>query len=341
MTVKFSRWIGLVFLIACLVPVVGFSQGVREFVDKTSVEKISKSVTMAQKPVTAGGFSDGHGRNPVLTSKTQIPDTVGVVSFYINDVGTVNYGPYSVSSYWISPDGGNTIANKIEEETMQALKDRFREAGIVLLTPKEYLNTPAKHEYYYNTFKPKVSKLAKFLSNIETKHVDTSVGADYYRPFDISVAWDAIRAESLIDDLGKNIGLKGLLTVAVNLQTDNKSIYMHGMRLALNGPNPIPKEDKKYVAQNMGNGYYFGQIYFDSNFSFPKPVLVGKYVNVKTTGKKSKSTGLDSYEVHLTQSAEIGLDVDGLDVIAGVIAAKSLVTLDEAIADASKKYKNK
>ncbi len=313
------------------------AQQVQEYVSNTSKDKIRKGIQITQKPVVAGGFGDGHGRNPVLTNRSQVPDTIGIISLYINDFGTVKEGPYSISSYWISPDGGNQIANTLVQQVMAPLKEAFRKQGVVLLDPTEYLNTPAKRKYYYDTFTPKVSRLAKFLSNIETKHVDTSVGADFYRPFDISVCWDAIRAESLVNDLGKNLGLKGMLTVAFNMQTDARTINMLGIRMALNGPNPIPKEDKKYVAQNMGNGYYFGQIYADCNFNFPKPLLVGRYHNIKNK-KKSSSGVLDSYKVTITKSAEIGLDVSGTEVVVEILSEKMFAEINEAIEKAAPKY---
>mgnify|MGYP003577665543 CR=1 FL=1 len=328
----------LLFALAFTLPALAFGQEVKEFVSTTSKEKILKNIKIMQKPVDAGGFSDGHGRTPVLVDRSQVPDTVALMSLYVNDYGTVKEGPYTISSYWITAEGGNEVANQIERQVILPLKAAFAKQGVTLLTPGEYLDTPAKRKYYYETFAPKVSKLAKFLSNIETKHIDTSVGANDYRPFDISVCWDAIRAESLVDDLGKNIGVKGLVTLAINIQTDAKTINMLGARIAMNGPNPIPKEDKKYVAQNMGNGYYFGQIYIDCAFDFPKPALVGKYYNMKKAGKKVTSNGLSSYKVTVTKTAEIGLDVEGTEVILEAMVEKSFDVINESIEKAGSKY---
>ncbi len=313
---------------------------IKEFVEKTGKEKIKKSVIVTQSPVTAGGFSDGHGRNPVLTNTSQIPDTMALVSFYINDFGTTEHiKNISISNYWITPEGGNLVATQIEARTINALKASFLKEGIVLLTPQEYLNTPAKRDYYYNKFVPKVSKLGKFLGDVETKKVDTQVSANYYRPFDIAVAYDVLRAESLIDDLGKNIGVKGMVTVAVYLQTDKRNINLQSVRMAINGPNPIPKEDKKYVAQNMGNGYYYGQIYSDCHYDFAKLVEIGEYENVKTVSKKSTFSVSGGSTVHKTQSAEIVLDLTGMETLVEVLAEKSFETMRDAIEKAVPKYR--
>ena len=145
------------------------AQEVKEYVTKTNAEKIKKEIQVLQAPITAGGFGDGHGKSPVLTDRTHVPDTFALVSFYINDVGTVREGPYSISSYWITPEGGNIVANQLEKQVMASLKESFQKQGVILLTPSEFLDTPQKQKYYYETFVPKVSKLAKFLSNIETK----------------------------------------------------------------------------------------------------------------------------------------------------------------------------
>jgi hypothetical protein len=234
----------------------------------------------------------------------------------------------------MTPQGGNAIADHFEKQTVAVLKEQFQEEGKILLTPNEFLDTKAKQDYYFKTFSPGISKMAKFLSNIENKEAVIAAEADGYRTFDITAAWDAIRAESLVADLGENIGIKGILSVAIILQTDKKEINMASMRMTLNGPNPIPKEDKNYVAQNLGNGYYFGQIYTDCNFVFSKPVLIGTYDN---TGKASKERTDDV--LIQTSAATINLNINGIEVVSEALTEMTFETLYEGISKAAPKYK--
>jgi hypothetical protein len=259
-------------------------KSIKEFVDKTGKEKIKKSIGMGPGcvPVTAGGFKDGHGRNPVLISKKQIPDTIALITFYINDIGTESrIKNISTTYYSLSEKGGNIVANDIYNTTIDRLKAKYRELGIVLLTPNEFLDTPEKKNFYYNKFVPEVSKLGTFLSGMETKQVDIAATADYFRHFDVSAAGDHLRAESLGSELAKKLEVNGVLSIMIEIRSDGKNIFMNGLKMFLNGPNPIPKEDKKYVAQNMGNGYYHGQVYATGTFYFKKEIPVGKMVKGK------------------------------------------------------------
>lgn len=253
---------------------------IMEYVEENDKEKIKKSIVMpaGSYPQRAGGFSDGHGINPVLTSTKQIPDTVALITFHIYDIGTSNHiKNVSITYYSLSEKGGNQMANLISSNSIAQLKEAFKKQGVVLLTPDEYLNTKEKRDYYYNTFSPSISKLGKFLSGIETKQNDIAVAADGYRAFDISAANDFLRAESLGGDLAKKLGVKGVLSIAVELMSDKKNIAMNGTKMVLHGQNPIPREDKKYISQNMGAGYYRGQIYAGGYMYFKNPIVIANF----------------------------------------------------------------
>jgi hypothetical protein len=305
---------------------------IQEFVDKTGKEKIQKGIVMdaGSKPVTAGGFQDGHGKNVLLVSKNQIPDTVALITLYIYDLGstTVSRGGNAVvtTHTWLSPKGGNALANGVLQSSINNLKESFKNQGVVLLTPEEYLNTPEKRNDYYKNFTPEVSKLGKFLGNLENKHTDIAVAADDYRCFDIAAAGDHLRSQSYGGNLAKKLGVKGVLSIAVELQSDNKNVNMHGVKMALHGPNLVPKEDKKYVAQNMGNGYYEGQLYTYGYYFFPKPIKVGSYDKKKIEGEKKRVTVMEE------------MNFEGVGVIMESFVDKFHDVMNEAIEKAGPKY---
>src|SRR5690606_15344997 len=202
------------------------------------------------------------------TSRSQLPDTVALISFHIYDIGTEHHiNNVSITYYSLTADGANVIATNMLQAMIGRLKEAFRRQGCVLLTPDEFLSTPEKKEAYYS-FEPSLSKLGKFLSGIETKNRDIAVWPAGYRAFDISAANDFLRAESLGGDLAEKLGVGGTLSIAAELMTDKKNVNMNGLKMVLHGPNPVPREDKKYVSQNMGAGYYRGQIYAGGYFYF-------------------------------------------------------------------------
>ena len=258
-------------------------KSIKEYVDDNGRERIMKSIAMPPgcQPTTAKGNDDGHGKNPLLFYKNQLPDTVALATMYIYDLGTTTQ---TEAGHWlytektfVSAEGGNYLANEIVKETMAELRESFKRQGVVLLTPDQYLNTAEKRNYYYKTFTPQISKLGNFLSGIENKNTDIAVAADGYRPFDIAAANDYLRAESMGGDLAGKLGVDGILNIAVELQTDRRDINIHGVKMVLHGPNPIAREDKKYIGQKVGSGYYAGQIFAAGSFFFKKPIEVASY----------------------------------------------------------------
>jgi hypothetical protein len=242
---------------------------IRELIEDDGIDKLKKSMVIDAAPTTAKGYDDGHGRNPYLTSETQLPDTLALITYYIYDKGAEVKGGYYLYSYSLSEFGGNFVANGLHKETIDKLKEKYLSMGIVLLTPDQYLDTEEK-KTYYNTFQPKISKLGSFLSGIETKGVDASVTADFYRGFDISGATDHERMESLGYDLCNKLNVDGVLSIAFELTSGPKEVNMNGFKMAIHAPNPIAKQDKKYVSQNMGAGYYKGQEFAGGYFYFKK-----------------------------------------------------------------------
>lgn len=305
---------------------------VKEYVDKAGNDKIKKAVVVEQKPVTAAGFEDGHGRNPVLVSRDQLPKKIAMATFFIYDLGstkvTSSGSTANITYTWVSPAGGNALANTIHVNSIDALKAAVQKNGAQLLTPEEYLDSDDKRKFYYETFTPNVSKMGKFLGDLETKHVDINVAADYYRPLDISASWDHLRSESLGSDLTKALGVDGVLSISVEIQSDNKNVNMHGIKMALHGPNPIPKEDKNYVAQKMGNGWYAGNIYSSAYFFFPKPISVGQYDKKKMEGQKKKVTTLE-------------MNFEGVGNIMQIMIDEMYASMNESIEKAAPRYGKK
>jgi hypothetical protein len=297
-----------------------FSQkSLKELLDDQGKEKIKKSVLIEQAPVTAGGYDDGHGRNPLLTSKNQLPDTIALITFYAQDIGSSNtVHNVSITYHSLTGEGGNYFANEIYKKSISTLKEKFKQQGAVLLTPEEFLNTKAKRDYYFKEFQPTVSKLGNFLSGIENKQVDIVAGANGFRIFDVAAAWDVLRAESIGGELAKKLGVKGVLSIQLGLQDDGgKRVNLNQIKIALNGPNPVAKQDKKYVAQNLGNGYYYGNIYSYSNYTLKKPVEIAVF-------KKKQLEGAN---------------VEGIEIILESMIEKMYESMHESIDKAAKKYK--
>jgi hypothetical protein len=269
------------FLFFFIVTNVSAQTPMEEYIKKTGVEKIKKMfiADALSKPATHKSYKDGHGKTPYLTSTNQLPDTIALITFHINK--GVNEGFYKID--WLDKTqleyekvvkGGNVLANLIEAQTLISLKEVLKKRGATLLTPKEYLDTEEKINFYYNLFTPEISKVGSFLNNIENKDVDISVCATSYRYFDMGAAFDYKRSNSLGNELVKGIGVNGTLSIGVELYLDKKGVYVSRIKMAVHGPNPNPKIDKKYIGQKNGTGYYEGQLYYGATFTFKKPIKI-------------------------------------------------------------------
>lgn len=284
---------------------------ISEYVNKKGIEKIKKSIDKAVGPYQ--GFEDGHGMTPYLTSESQIPDTVALITFYVYDKGTTTYSPAFITTHSLSEEGGNYFANNFHQQAMEKLKETFKNLGIVLLTPDEFLDTEEKRNFYYNEFTPQVSKLGKFLSGMESGSSEMAVCADYYRGFDEAAAFDFKRSISLGNELSNKLGVKAVLSVALELQDDGKNININGVKWTMNGPNPVAKLDKKYAGA-FGAGYQEGLVYFKSYLYFDGGIRFAR--------RKKKVLEEENYE--------------GIEEVLSAFAEVSVETMKNSIAKNNK-----
>ncbi len=265
----------IIFMLICSQFVFG-QKTIEKYAEKYDGKKLQKKIAVdaLSRPATGKSFRDGHGRTPYLSSTDQLPKTVALITFNIRDLGDVEVNKLAnmITYNSLSENGGNMVANDIHNQTIDGLKEKFREMGAVLLTPKEFLDTPEKIEFYYNEFEPEVSKLGKFLSRIEDRGTRMSTSADFYRTFDLSAAFDYKRSISLGSDLAKKLGVDAVLSIGTVIQTNKKEGYFRSVSMTLHGPNPIPKEDKKYAAQKYGNGYNEGLLFVGAKLELKKPI---------------------------------------------------------------------
>ena len=277
-------------------------KSIKEYVAKYDSKSIQKGILYDAftVPATNKSFRDGHGKNPYFTSKEQLPDTIALIAFNIRDLGDVDVtetGAYIITTYTcLSEFGGNLISNNIYDLSIDMLKARFKKEGVVLLTPKEFLNTPEKENYYYDEFAPDVSNIGNFLSKIENKGTQMSTSADYFRTFDLGAANDWKRSVSLGSDLANKLEVDAVLSIGTALRSDKKGANMRYMAMALHGPNLIPKEDKKYAAQKAGNGYNEGQLYTGLKYN-----LKNEIKTVTIHKEQITDIDFDGYEIILEE----------------------------------------
>ncbi len=292
--IKLLGLLGLLLITQTMFP----QKTIKEYVTKTDAEKIKKNITIIGQPVmnSPKSFKDGRSKWPFFTSKKQLPDTIALITYNISDLGLAtswsnNYAVYT-EYFSLTETGGNIVANEMLKQTIETMKEEFKKQGVVLLTINELVNKPEKRQYYYHDFVPTVSKVGYFLSDIENRATDISVCADYYRYFDMGATYDFLRSESLGYDLANNLGVDGVLSIGFVIQSNKQEVYLRAMKMAIHGPNPTQKEDKKYRGQKLGSGYYNGQMFIGGQLQFKKP-----FKTAEIKGKDITNMDFDGLEV--------------------------------------------
>jgi hypothetical protein len=280
-----NRTVSLALLAGLALAHLGWGEdGFKEWHDDVGREKIKKKISVEMGPTTSKGFADGHGVTPYFTSADQLPKRIGIVTFYVFDNSqTKTVHNVSSTRTWVTEDGGNIFANKFLAASFGTMKAAFEKQGVVLLPIGDLLDTDEKKQAYARGISLEVSKMGKILTALESGGTQTFAAATGYRLLDAAATSDYMRARALGGELAEKLGVDALLSVGLEIGTDGKIFTLNGVKWALNGRNPNPKQDKKYVAESFGNGYNAGQCYLKAQYFLEDPV---QFMNAK---KKTES----------------------------------------------------
>lgn len=275
-----------------------YSQSIKDFVDNSDEKKIKKKIVVdamgapvSKKGIGYKAFSDGHGKNPFFTSKDQLPKKIALATFYVLDNGTkTTIHQVSVTTHSLTNGGGNYFANQFLSESFPSIKEAFSKAGIELIDIQQALDTKQKQDFY-RSYKPDASAVGKFIGIEEFRKAEMVNTADFYRCFAVEATQDHKRAEALGRDLCKELDVDAVLSIEIEMAYSGKAVYIVKIKWGINGPNPIPKEDKNYPGQKLGSGYYGGQVYFYSYFTFDKPIIVANVKKQQITDENYAGLG--------------------------------------------------
>jgi hypothetical protein len=248
----------------------------------TDFAKVLKDVDISMMNGDNGGMDSGRGLVPYYKKLGKSPARVALVSFYVWDCGNKKEDSYRIYGGNYVYSGTNTtyrrvdageidkLATELYSAGIEPLKESFAAAGMQLLTPDQYLDTPAKQQAY-DTFKMETGAINSLLRGLQAHNADnkwqwgTPAG---YRVMELVTVGDVKGNHFQLGQTGIGIGktanalghdLAGALNVdAVVIlynvvQAEKKAINMRGAGLYMFGPNPIAD-----TGQSM---YYPGQEY--------------------------------------------------------------------------------
>ncbi|MCW3122524.1 MAG: hypothetical protein JWQ38_2016, partial [Flavipsychrobacter sp.] len=249
-----------------------------------------------------GRNGNGGGYSANMDLLTKKPKKVALISYYLYDPGKgkVKGGTYignvSVSVWRTSDFTGQVQVDGFYRNSIDALKTSFKENGVELLTPDEFLDNDEKKELYYG-FNPETSKREKVtitkrgaagsnsweIATATASTLKVSPSGKGYRNFFIgNEAPDECALEnynggiftanrkltsSLGNDLAKGLGVDAVMVVYVCTRKvkQNKDDYgVNAVVSMMMGPNPGKAEDTDPEAKNLGQFYCGTRTYYSS-----------------------------------------------------------------------------
>jgi hypothetical protein len=230
------------------------------------------------------------------------PKKVALISYYLYDPGKgkVKGGVYTGSvtvNVWRTSDFfGQMQVNGFYRNSIDALKTTFKENGIDLLTPDEFLDTDEKKEFYYG-FNPETAKKEKVsitkrgaagtniweVAEASASTLKISPSDKGYRAFFIgNEAPDESAIEnfqggifsanrkmtsSLGHDLAKGLGVDAVVVVYIctrKVKQTKDDFGVNAVVTMMMGPNPGKAEDTDPEAKNLGQFYCGTRTYYSS-----------------------------------------------------------------------------
>lgn len=230
--------------------------------------KVADDVKISMMNGDNDGLDSGRGLVPHLKTLGKPPARVALVSFYVWDCGNKKENSYRIyggdyvyhttttrKRSVVSSEVGR-LATELHDASIGKLKEAFAAVGMQLLTPEEFLDSPAKLETYSN-FKADIGGMGSFLLGLQKHNAGDTWqwgAADGYRVIELTTVGDVKGnhfqlgmtgigigkiAVSLGHDLATALGVDAVAILYNVVQADKTSINMRGAGLYMFGPNPI------------------------------------------------------------------------------------------------------
>ncbi|MFC1732572.1 hypothetical protein ACFL6I_19905 [candidate division KSB1 bacterium] len=284
-----------VFLFILAISFSVIAQKPNAFTEKTS--DVSKIKARFDFPAEGRTSKKGGGYSANVDLLDPKPSKVALVSFYVYDPanaktkGGVVAGQATTSMWRTTDVVAQTHADGFYAKSIEPLKAGFKEFGIELLTPEEFLNTEELKDYFYgfNQESGKKEKtdrtvIGKLGTSVSLSTIKVCPYDEGYRPFFVvnepvgaSIVQNFVNTgigganrkmtSSLGYELAKGLGVDAVVVciIVTRKESRNKEDYVvDAVDLFMFGPNPKSSgpDDK-----NRGQ-FYCGARYFAKQLQF-------------------------------------------------------------------------
>ncbi|HBF87534.1 MAG TPA: hypothetical protein DDX39_02740 [Bacteroidales bacterium] len=288
-------------IIALFVSISAIAQKPTPFTEKTA--DISKIKTILDFPAEGRTSKNGTGYSANVDLINPKPKKVALISFYLydpacGDASKSNNGVTATYSaaIWRTPDAlAQTHIDGFYKNSIESLKKGFKEYGIDLLTPSEFLNTDEKKDFYYE-FNQESGKKEKTERTQIGGYVQATVSTikicptdEGYRPFFVDNepvsecqssnyintgigGANRKMTSSLGYELAKGLGVDAVVVCYIVTRKPSKKkedYVVDAVNLFMFGPNPVSSnsEDKNRGQFYCGTRFFAKQLLFSDSKS--------------------------------------------------------------------------
>jgi ankyrin repeat protein len=123
--------------------------------------------------------NNGGGYSANMDLVNPKPKRVALISYYLYDAGKGKANITGTGAWVTSVSAGQSQINGFYAKSIQPFKDAFKQSGIELLTPDEFLDTQEKAELYYGFVQESAKKEKTTITRSKTRSRESSMGGGW------------------------------------------------------------------------------------------------------------------------------------------------------------------
>jgi hypothetical protein len=274
----------------------------------TDPVKLSQAVKLSMMNGDGDGAESGKGPVPYLKALGAPPKRVALISHYVYDCGNHKEKSYRFygGDYVYRVDTNRSInvdaadidklATELHDAGIAPLKQAFAAAGMDLLTPAEYLDTPEK-KAAYDAAKIEGGGMDALFGALQSKAATQWQWgtADGYRLFKLTTVGDVRGnnfalaatgagvgklAHSAGHDLAKALGVDAVVIAYDVVQAEEESFRLRGAYMYMFGPNPVPDTGQGLY----WDGHQYSGVFLRTDVDFIKTDKKGNLLSADYEG---------------------------------------------------------
>lgn len=145
------------------------------YIETTSVDKIKVKFDF---PGEGRNSNNGSGYSANMDLVNPKPKRVALISYYVYDAGKGKANITGTGAWATTASAGQSQVNGFYDKSILPFKDAFKQNGIELLTPDQFLDTQEKAELYYGFVQESAKKEKTTITR--TKSRSSSVSNPYF-----------------------------------------------------------------------------------------------------------------------------------------------------------------